>query len=267
VGTICITGSASGMGAATADRLRAKGHTVIGVDVRDADVVADLGTPDGRAAAIAGIEAACGGVLDGLAPFAGIGGLPDRPGSLVASVNYFGTADLLPALRPMLARGTDPSVVVISSNSTTCQPNIPEDLVEAFLAGDEARARELADRHGSVNTYPASKLALTRWVRRHAPGPDWAGAGIRCNAVAPGLVETPLTAEQRADATMAPLLAQFPIPLGRGGRPDELAALVEFLLGPESSFFCGSVIFCDGGTDALLRTDDYPTIWHLEVEK
>lgn len=264
MGTICITGSASGMGAATAARLRDHGHTVIGVDVRDADVVADLGTPEGRSAAIAGIEAASSGALDGFAPFAGLGGLPDRAGSLVASVNYFGTSVLLDGLRPLLAKGTDPSVVVISSNSTTCQPNVPQDLIDAFLADDEPAARALADGHGSVVTYPASKIALARWVRRHAVGPDWAGAGIRLNAVAPGLVDTALTAEQRADATMAPLIAQFPIPLGRGGRPEELAALVEFLLGPESTFFCGSVIWCDGGTDALLRGDDWPAVWHLE---
>lgn len=264
MGTICITGSASGMGAATAARLRAKGHTVIGVDVRDADVEADLGTSDGRAAAIAAVTAASGGALDGFAPFAGIGGLPDRAGSLVASVNYFGTSVLLEGLRPLLANGTDPSVVVISSNSTTCQPNVPQDLIDAFLADDESLARDLADHHGSVVTYPASKIALARWVRRHAVGPDWAGVGIRLNAVAPGLVETALTAEQKADPTMAPLIAQFPIPLGRAGRPAELAALVEFLLGPESTFFVGSVIWCDGGTDALLRGDDWPAVWQLD---
>jgi len=264
MGTICITGSASGMGAATAARLRDHGHTVIGVDVRDAEVEADLGTPEGRADAIAAVAAASGGVLDGFAPFAGMGGLPDRAGSLVGSVNYFGTSVLLEGLRPLLAAGTDPAVVVISSNSTTCQPNVPQDLIDAFLADDEGLARDLADRHGSVVTYPASKIALARWVRRHAVGPDWAGAGIRLNAVAPGLVETALTAEQKADPTMAPLIAQFPIPLGRAGRPEELAALVEFLLGPESTFFVGSVIWCDGGTDALLRGDDWPAVWHLD---
>lgn len=264
MGTVCITGSASGMGRATATRLRDRGHTVIGVDVRDADVVADLGTPEGRTAAVAAIESASGGVLDGFAPFAGLGGLPDRAGSLVASVNYFGTAALLPALRPLLARGTNPSAVVIGSNSTTCQPDFPEDLVEALLAGDEPAARTLADGYGSVATYPASKLALTRWVRRNAPGPEWAGAGIRLNVVAPGLVETPLAAEQKADPTMAPLIAGFPIPIGRGGRPEELAALVEFLLGPDSTFFVGSIVLCDGGTEALLRPDDWPTVWHIE---
>jgi NAD(P)-dependent dehydrogenase (short-subunit alcohol dehydrogenase family) len=62
---------------------------------------------------------------------------------------------------------------------------------------------------------------------------------------------------------MGPLIGGFPVPLGRGGRPEELAALVDFLLGPESSFFVGSVICCDGGTEAQLRPDDWPAIWRL----
>ncbi len=45
----------------------------------------------------------------------------------------------------------------------------------------------------------------------------------------------------------------MPIPVGRTGRPAEIAALVELLLGPDGGFFCGSVLFCDGGSDALLR--------------
>jgi NAD(P)-dependent dehydrogenase (short-subunit alcohol dehydrogenase family) len=50
----------------------------------------------------------------------------------------------------------------------------------------------------------------------------------------------------------------FPIPVGRKGTADELAAFVQFLLGPDARFFCGSVIFVDGGTDAQARPDDFP---------
>ena len=55
--------------------------------------------------------------------------------------------------------------------------------------------------------------------------------------------------------------------LDDGGQPNELiavqiAALVEFLLGPDARFFCGSVVFCDGGTDAATRADDVPPPWH-----
>ncbi len=71
--TIAITGSASGLGAAVRTRLEAGGARVIGVDLRDAEVVADLSSAEGRDAAIAGVLDASGGVLDGLVPCAGSG--------------------------------------------------------------------------------------------------------------------------------------------------------------------------------------------------
>jgi NAD(P)-dependent dehydrogenase (short-subunit alcohol dehydrogenase family) len=263
MGTIAITGGASGIGAATAARLREQGDRVITVDLRDADVVADLGTADGRAGAVAGVTDLAGGQLDGLVTCAGLAGLPDRAGSLLASVNYFGTVSVLDGLRPVLAKGTQPAAVAISSNSTTVQPNWSPELVEAFLADDEPGARDLADTVGSIDTYPASKVAIARYVRRHAVTPEWVGAGITLNAVAPGMIDTPLVAEGRADPQVAPLLEQFPIPVGRPGRPEEIAAFIAFLLGPDARFFCGSVLWNDGGSDALLRPDDWPAVWKV----
>ncbi|HOW02174.1 MAG TPA: short-chain dehydrogenase, partial [Rhodoglobus sp.] len=58
-----VTGSASGMGKATADRLREHGHTVIGVDLRDADIIADLSNPQGRAFAASEVLHQSGGKL------------------------------------------------------------------------------------------------------------------------------------------------------------------------------------------------------------
>jgi NAD(P)-dependent dehydrogenase (short-subunit alcohol dehydrogenase family) len=263
VGTICVTGSASGMGAATAARLRDHGHRVIGVDQREADVVADLSTREGREAAIAGVSDASDGALDGVVTFAGLGPLPGRSGALLTSVNYFGSVELLAGSRPLLANGTDAAAVAISSNSTTCQPGIPQDLVDACVAGDEARALALGDEHGSILAYPASKTAIARFVRRNAPTDDWIGSGIRLNAIAPGLIDTPLTAEGKADPELGPLLDGFPIPVGRPGRPEEIAVLVDYLLSPLAGFFCGSIVFCDGGTDALLRPDDWPASWEI----
>ncbi|MCB1041011.1 MAG: SDR family oxidoreductase, partial [Acidimicrobiales bacterium] len=89
--------------------------------------------------------------------------------------------------------------------------------------------------------------------------PAWAGSGITLNAVAPGGVETPLVQARREDPVTGGAVDDFPIPVGRTGRPDELAALVQFLLGPDARFICGSLIFADGGTDALLRADAQPT--------
>lgn len=256
--TVVVTGSASGMGAATKARLEADGQRVIGVDLRAADVVADLGTAAGRQAAIDGVADASGGAIDGLVTWAGIPGLTDSPGSLLVSVNYFGSAVLLEGLRPLLARGERPAAVAISSNSTTCQPGVPMDVVELCLAGDEAGARAAADVVGGMATYPATKTAIAWWSRRHAPTADWAGAGITLNVVAPGAVETPLLQATREDAVIGQFIDQFPIAVGRKGTAEELAAFVHFLLGPDARFFCGSVVFVDGGSDAEMRADDFP---------
>ena len=121
-----------------------------------------------------------------------------------------------------------------------------------------SRADEIPTMNG---VYPATKVALARWVRKHAVSDAWIGSGIRMNAVAPGMIETALIAEGRADETVGPLLDLFPIPLGRAGRPDEIAALIAFLLSDAASFIVGSIVFADGGTDALLRTDDWPAPW------
>src|SRR4029453_2528 len=125
--TIAITGSGSGMGAELSARLADAGDRVIGIDLKNAEVQADLGTPAGRAQAIERLTDLPGGALDGLVTLAGLAGLPERPASLLISVNYFGTVEMLAGLRPLLANGADPAAIAISSNSTTCQPGLDED--------------------------------------------------------------------------------------------------------------------------------------------
>lgn len=256
-----VTGAASGLGAAITAGLRAAGHRVIGVDLHDADVHADLSEPAGRAAAIEAVGELADGAIGGLVPCAGVAGLTDRPGSLLASVNYFGTIEILEGLRPLLAAGGETAAVAISSNSTTIQPGLPMHAVDALLAGDEAEARRVADEVGSLEMYPVTKTAVSRWVRRHAPTEEWAGSGIVLNAIAPGPIETPMLDATRRDPTVGGFVDALPTPVGRSGRPEEIAALVRFLLGPDARFICGSVFFVDGGLDALLRADDHPTPW------
>jgi NAD(P)-dependent dehydrogenase (short-subunit alcohol dehydrogenase family) len=261
MGSYVVTGAASGIGAATAKRLKNDGHRVVGVDRQPADVVADLSTPDGRTLAIEGVRQLVGESLDGIVTCAGVGPIPSREGSLIVSLNYFGTLAFLEGLRPLLEKGHNPAAVAISSNSTTAQPGVPAALCDLCLDGDEDAARRAADEMGPMVAYPASKLALARWVRQNAPGPTWIGAGITLNAIAPGMIDTAMIAEGKADPEIGPLLEQFPIPAGRMGQAQEMAAFITFLLSAEARFFCGSVLFADGGTDALCRPNDWPALW------
>ncbi len=259
--TYVVTGSASGMGAATCAWLRTQGHDVIGVDLHDAEVLADLATPGGRDAAVTAVRDRTDS-LDGLALFAGLVGLTGRPSHLLASVNYFGTIALLEGLRPLLAAVDTSFALAVCSNSMTCMPGVSEELVEALLGGDEAHAREVADKRESVMAYPATKLALARWLRRNAPTPEWIGAGIRLNALAPGVVETPMVEQTRADPVLGELIKGFNVPIGRGATAGEIADLAGFLL-TKATFMVGSIVLVDGGTEAQLRPDVYPTSWVL----
>jgi NAD(P)-dependent dehydrogenase (short-subunit alcohol dehydrogenase family) len=262
MGTYAVTGSASGMGSAVTGKLRAAGHTVIGVDLRDAEVVADLSTVEGRRLAAAAVLAGAGDRLDGAVLAAGIGPTPgvDSP-RRIFEVNYFGVVDLLTAWRSALAASAGAKVVVISSNSTTTVPMVPRRAVRAALAGDSdraVRAVKVFARGAPAMAYAASKIAVTRWVRRHAVTPAWAGAGIRLNALAPGAVLTPLLEKQLATPREAAAIRAFPVPVGGFGDAGHLADWMLFMLSDAAEFLCGSVVFVDGGSDAYLRADDWP---------
>lgn len=261
-----VTGSASGMGKEVATKLAAAGHRVIGVDQRDADIIADLSTAQGRRSAVRAVLAAADGPLAGavlaagLGPGAEQGSGADRP-RLITQVNYFGVVDLLQGWRPALAASDAAKVVVFSSNSATTVPAVPRRTIRALLAADGDRAVRSLRRYGrvgSVMAYAASKIAVSRWVRRQATSPEWAGAGIRLNALAPGAIATPLLAEQLASPTESRAVQRFPVPIGGFGDPDKLADWAVFMLSDAADFLCGSVIFVDGGSDAYFRAGDWP---------
>lgn len=248
---VAVTGSASGIGAAVRRQLEAAGCRVIGVDLRAAEVVADLSAAAGRAAAAARLASACGGHLDGLVCCAGVG--PHvRPAELVVAVNYFGAVELLDAMLPALAAGARPSAVVIASNSAGF---VPPDLrlVDALLAGAADAAAQAAAGLDGATAYATGKLALIRAVRRRAG--SWGERGVRLNAVAPGPVETALLRGSLDDPVLGPLTEALPVPLRRRATPGEIAGVVGFLLGPAAGYIHGSVLFADGGSDALLRPD------------
>ena len=257
--TVVVTGSASGIGAATARLMRDAGDRVIEVDIRDAEILADLGSAMGRRRAIEEIRARCAGMLDGIVTCAGLGS-DTGDERRVLSVNYFGTAELLLALRADLARSVAPAAVVVCSWAML-QPTPRAATIEACLAMDEPRALELIaseTRSGDIRpAYATSKSALARLVRRLAPNAEWARAGITLNAVVPSATRTPMIAKRLAtpEGTRT-LLAAAPSPMGRMAEAQEVADVIAYFASGRARQVTGQLVFVDGGLDAQRRPFD-----------
>ncbi|WP_411734636.1 SDR family oxidoreductase [Paeniglutamicibacter sp.] len=257
--TYVVTGSASGLGAATAELLRVRGHKVIGVELRNAEVNADLSTGAGRAAAVAETLAAGEGGIDAVITAEGV----SAPKAFTVSVNFFGVTAFLEGLLPALTSSAAPRVAVVSSMASL-QAN-SEALVEALMAGDETEALRIGaeleaqgPRAGYLN-YPSSKRAISRWVRRECITGPWAGAGIPLNAVAPGTVITNMTREMLATDEGRKLADDnVPMPLNYHSEAVVIARMLAWLASEENTHVTGQTIYIDGGADATLRGDD---IW------
>lgn len=260
---IVITGSQTGMGYATRVLLEASGVRVTGIsNSGDAEIIADLSTEQGVDDAVRAVCDLTGGSIDGVFANAGVDS-QDAP--LVFGLNYFGVVRLLEALNPALARGGDGRVVVNASNSVVITPGIPQDTVDALLAGDQDKAFALIA--GNPNfTYQVSKAAITRWVRRHAASARWAGSGISMNLLAPGIVMTALIERDMKDPRKAAGIAAMPKPLGSVPGPEHIAPFVQFLLTGDSRYIVGQFLVIDGGTEAALRHENAPVPLSMDAE-
>lgn len=251
VRTHVITGAASGIGAATAHRLRGRGHKVIGVDLKDADVVADLSTPDGRTDMVERVRALAPEGIDGVLASAGVAN-PERLG-LVVATNYFGTVSVLEGLHPQL-RKPGARCVAVSSVGMFDATDAGIGLEEACLAGDERAALTLAETKTLTEVYPATKRALTRWSRETAVKPEWAGAGVLLNVVGPGVILTPMTTRAQSNPEVwAKVTKAAPSAVGRYAPAEDIAELMDFLLNLETGHLVGQVIFFDSGATAMSR--------------
>lgn len=252
--TAVVTGSASGMGAAVRRVLEGDGYTVVGVDLRDAEVTGDLSTAEGRTTVLAAVRERCTDGIDRLAVCAGVGGEVDPP-SLVVRVNYFGALAVVDGVLDLMTGRPDAAAVVIGSNSAQLLPVDDHPLVVAMLDEDEPAAVTVADEGDGQTAYMTSKHALGRALRRRAM--PWGQAGVRLNVVAPGPVDTPLLRRQLDDEATGAAIAALPNPLGRHGTADEVADLIGLLLSPRTSWVHGAVWYVDGGIDAAMRPERY----------
>ncbi|BBZ27052.1 3-oxoacyl-ACP reductase [Mycolicibacterium madagascariense] len=216
-----VTGSASGIGLAVTELLRAQGWTVTGIDLSEAaDHVADVSDPAAVSAAITAIQSSTGDV-DALVTAAGhyerspISQISPAALHRMLRVHVGGLRNAARAVLPsMLARGSGAIVAVTSEL--------------AIGGGDE-------DAH-----YAAAKGAIIGLVRSLAA--ELAGRGVRVNAVAPGPTDTPLLA---ADSPWRATEYLATLPNRRLTTPQEVARVVEFLA--DASYCTGEIISPNGG--------------------
>lgn len=218
--TALITGGARGLGAATAERLRADGIRVITLDVAgEADVLVDI-TDEAAFTAVAGEI----GAVDILVNSAGIVGpgvpLIDTTAEdwrRVLEVNVLGTVATMRALVPgMVERGWGRVVNFASMAGKDGNPNL--------------------------SIYSASKAAVIGLTK--SAGKELATTGVLVNAIAPAVIATPMNAD--TDPEVLEHITSL-IPMKRVGRPEEVAELVAFLTSDRVSFSTGAIYDISGG--------------------
>jgi NAD(P)-dependent dehydrogenase (short-subunit alcohol dehydrogenase family) len=235
-----VTGGNSGIGLATATRFAVEGAEVVIVGRRQEeldkalDVIGpramairgDISRPDDLDQVFAAVKATKGRI-DILFVNAGVGGMEpigsitEASFDLIFGINVRGTLFTAQKALPLMKAGGS----IILTGSTTGSMGTP-----------------------AFSVYSASKAAVRNLARSWAM--DLKGTGIRVNVLSPGPTATPgllngLARTGQQEAMIAGLNAQTP--LGRMGKPEELAAAALFLASDDSSFMTGSELFADGG--------------------
>jgi NAD(P)-dependent dehydrogenase (short-subunit alcohol dehydrogenase family) len=221
-GTALITGAASGIGRALVTGFRQAGYRTIGVDCTPAEDVERLDVTDATAVTAFASHLERLTVLINAAGVLRLG--QEYEPSIfagVVDVNLTGTMRMAIACRAALAQAKGAIVNIASMHAIFGAPLSP--------------------------AYAASKAGVVQLTKSLAVA--WAAQGIRVNAIAPGWIETPMTAPARADAARNRAILER-TPLGRWGTPDDIVGPALFLSSDAARFITGAVLAVDGGYSA-----------------
>jgi NAD(P)-dependent dehydrogenase (short-subunit alcohol dehydrogenase family) len=259
LGVYVVAGCASGVGRAIALRLRARGDEVIGIDIHDADIKADLSDEAGRAAAISAVLHRAS--LDGAIIAHGLTATRGRPpGEQVLGLRFRAVVDLLDGWRPLLANTPGAKVVVSTRPEARA---IPESLVGALLAGRYAAVVDAVRSFGSRGPRildAACSIAVLRWFGRAASAVEWGGAGIAVNATVAPVVAAARVGEPAAGAAIAERLNLFTDP-AEASEPGLEADWMATILSPAADAVRGAVIASSADLAAAIRLATAPADW------
>ncbi len=235
--SVVITGAASGMGRAAAERLAKAGWQVLAVDLNAeqlawadgaegiASLAGDVSSEADNARIAAEADRLYGGLNAAIFNAGIVGGgaidaMTTESFQRTVAVNMFGPVFGIRAVLPLLRRCEGASIVVTASTMG--------------LGGDSENW-----------AYGMTKHALIGMVRSLARELGW--EGIRINALCPGLTETGMTSALKEVAPEHHLSVAAGVPLQRWAAPDEMAAVMEFLISPAASYVNGHAMVADGG--------------------
>jgi len=240
--TALVTGGSRGIGRAIAIALGARGAKVIVNYASNEQAARDTATAveaAGGTAAISGFD-----VANSTAVTDSIKALGKEHGGLDILVNNAGVA-----INGLLMRFSDDqwdrTMKTNLGGAFHCVRAASTLLLRAKEHGRIINITSVVGEQGNGGqaAYSASKAGLIGFTMSTAR--ELASRGVTCNAVAPGFIETDMTAKELPEAARTKLLEQ--IPLARIGRPEDVADTVSFLAGPEGAYITGQVFRVNGG--------------------